>query len=233
MLALVNTALTFDAFFTTNGQGTTGLPDVDVYVIDAAGTLVVNGASATELDGGLYTFTLAQSFNNLAGSYRAVFVANDPSVDQQELAALILVGTLDVVVAQVAQSLVGNLTSVTVNTNQHVESADKITMRVGDDYPLAFGRQYDWTFTNTPALIGGVAELAIDGIVIATGAVIDGGTLNGDTLQIARIEVDNTQSALLANSVGPCKLFTVRITQSSELMTEIAGTCVVLAGHAT
>lgn len=86
-LEQIGQALRFDFFFTTGGQGTTGLTvTCDVY--DYAGTKVVTAGAATEIGGGLYTYSMALGFNTAKGNYRAIGKTATTTVDQREIAAL-------------------------------------------------------------------------------------------------------------------------------------------------
>jgi hypothetical protein len=86
MLEQVSTSVKFLAFYTASKQGSTGLTvTVDVY--DPAGTKIVDASAATELAGGLYTYTLSSS-NSSAGEYVAIFKTADANVDAQHVPSL-------------------------------------------------------------------------------------------------------------------------------------------------
>jgi hypothetical protein len=86
MLEKTSTSVKFLAFYTASKQGSTGLTvTVDVY--DPAGTKIVDASAATELAGGLYTYTLAAS-NSSAGEYVAIFKTTDANVDSQHVPSL-------------------------------------------------------------------------------------------------------------------------------------------------
>ena len=86
MLEKTSTSVKFLAFYTASKQGSTGLTvTVDVY--DPSGTKIVDASAATELAGGLYTYTLAAS-NSSAGEYVAIFKTTDANVDAQHIPSL-------------------------------------------------------------------------------------------------------------------------------------------------
>lgn len=88
MLTKQGVALTFYAFYVASKQGKTGLTTtVDVYET-TSGSPIVSAASATELGGGLYYYTLASGSVDASGAYVAVFKTADSSVDQQWIPAL-------------------------------------------------------------------------------------------------------------------------------------------------
>jgi hypothetical protein len=91
MLAQIGTALVFDAFYVSGGVGKAGITvTVDVY--NHANTRIVTAAAATEIGGGLYTYTLVAGSNTGAGNYRAIFKTADASVQQREIASVWIVG---------------------------------------------------------------------------------------------------------------------------------------------
>lgn len=73
MLDTLGNSEGFEAFFTVSGLGATGLT-VTVNVRNPAGTLIVTGASATEVGDGFYTYSLSSSLTTTAGTYRAIFM---------------------------------------------------------------------------------------------------------------------------------------------------------------
>ena len=86
MLEKTSTSVKFLAFYTASKAGATGLTvTVDVY--DPAGTKIVDASAATELAGGLYTYTLSSS-NSSAGEYVAIFKTADANVDAQHVPSL-------------------------------------------------------------------------------------------------------------------------------------------------
>ena len=86
MLEKTSTSVKFLSFYTASKQGSTGLTvTVDVY--DPAGTKIVDASAATELAGGLYTYTLSSS-NSSAGEYVAIFKTTDSAVDAQHIPSL-------------------------------------------------------------------------------------------------------------------------------------------------
>lgn len=86
MIEKTSTSVKFLAFYTASKQGSTGLTvTVDVY--DPAGTKIVDAGSASELAGGLYTYTLSSS-NSSAGEYVAIFKTTDANVDAQHVPSL-------------------------------------------------------------------------------------------------------------------------------------------------
>ena len=86
MLEKTSTSVKFLAFYTASKQGSSGLTvTVDVY--DPSGTKIVDAGSASELAGGLYTYTLSSS-NSSAGEYVAIFKTADANVDAQHVPSL-------------------------------------------------------------------------------------------------------------------------------------------------
>jgi hypothetical protein len=86
MLEKTSTSVKFLAFYTASKQGSSGLTvTVDVY--DPSGTKIVDASAATELAGGLYTYTLSSS-NSSAGEYVAIFKTADANVDAQHVPSL-------------------------------------------------------------------------------------------------------------------------------------------------
>lgn len=91
MIEQIGVAVKFAAFFVASKVGKTGLTvTVDVWRPD--GTQIVTGGSATELGGGVYTYTLASGSVTSEGEYFAVFKTSDATVDQQHIPALWVVG---------------------------------------------------------------------------------------------------------------------------------------------
>ena len=86
MIETLSRPVTFYAFFTASRQGKTGLsPTVDVY---RGTTVVVTGAAATAVGGGLYRYTLAGASTASAESYAAVFKTTEATVDAQHVPSL-------------------------------------------------------------------------------------------------------------------------------------------------
>ena len=75
----------FYAFFTASKIGKTGLT-VTVDVRNSAGTLQVTDGSATEIGGGLYTYTHISATED---DYTAVFKTADGTVDAQHMPSLV------------------------------------------------------------------------------------------------------------------------------------------------
>ena len=90
MIEQIAQAISFDAFFTLDGAGATGLTvTIDVY---RGATKVVDNVAATEVGGGFYTYALAGASNSEKNHYRAVFKTAG-SVDQAHIPALWVVGS--------------------------------------------------------------------------------------------------------------------------------------------
>lgn len=91
MIEQTGAAIKFLAFFTESKLGKTGLTvTIDVY--DPAGSLIVNGGSATAIGGGLYGYTLASGSVTAEGEYAAIFKTAMTTVDQQHIPALWVIG---------------------------------------------------------------------------------------------------------------------------------------------
>ena len=91
MIEQQGNALKFLAYFVASKQGKTGLT-VTCDVRNPAGTLVQTGASATEIGGGLYSYTLSSGSVTSEGEFTAIFKTSDTTVDQQHLPSLWVVG---------------------------------------------------------------------------------------------------------------------------------------------
>ncbi len=90
MTEQIGVALRSVAWFSSLGLGTTGLTvTVDVY---RNGSIIVTGASATEIGGGFYGYTLADSHNTVEGLYLFLYKTTTTTVDQQHLVHGIEVG---------------------------------------------------------------------------------------------------------------------------------------------
>lgn len=91
MIEQLNNSIKFLAFFVASKIGKPTLTvTIDVY--NPAGTLVVNGGSATALGGGLYQYILASGSVTTEGEYLAIFKTSDTTVDQQHIPALWVIG---------------------------------------------------------------------------------------------------------------------------------------------
>lgn len=90
MIEQLSNAVKFLAFFVASKVGATGLTvTVDVY--NPAGTKIVTAASATEIGGGLYSYTLASGSTGTEGEYVAIFKTSG-TADQQHIPALWVIG---------------------------------------------------------------------------------------------------------------------------------------------
>lgn len=129
MLEKTSTSVKFMAFFTASKQGSTGLTvTVDVY--DPAGTKIVDASAATELAGGLYTYTLSSS-NSTAGEYVAIFKTSDSNVDAQHVPSLWSLGragveNLDASVSTRSTLTTGDLPTVPSVTDIRTELAPEL-----------------------------------------------------------------------------------------------------------
>lgn len=84
MISPLGEALPFTFYFTASQLGKTGLTvTVDVY--NPAGTLIVSGAAATAIGGGLYRYTLAGASVTTYGAYVAIGKTTDVTVDVREV----------------------------------------------------------------------------------------------------------------------------------------------------
>jgi hypothetical protein len=92
MIEQISNAITFYAFYTASGVGKTGIAvTIDIYGL-VSGTPIVSAASATELGGGLYYYTLASGSVGSVGEYIAIFKTADATVDQKQLPGIWSVG---------------------------------------------------------------------------------------------------------------------------------------------
>src|SRR5689334_5726755 len=91
MIEQANNALKFLAWYTSSKQGKTAL-SVTADVRGPDGTLIVAGATATEVGGGLYSYTLASGSVAAEGEYTAIFKTTDSTVDYQHVPSLWVVG---------------------------------------------------------------------------------------------------------------------------------------------
>lgn len=91
MLEQQGNALVFTAFYTASKVGKTGLADVTVDVYEG-GTLIITGDSASEIGGGLYSYTLGSVEVDANAHYYAVFKTADATVDQKHIPAMWIVG---------------------------------------------------------------------------------------------------------------------------------------------
>lgn len=95
MIEQASNAIKFIAHFIASKIGKTGLTvTIDVY--GPTGSALVTGAAATEVGGGLYSYTLASGSTGNEGLYAAVFKTADTTVDQQHIPALWCVGVAGV-----------------------------------------------------------------------------------------------------------------------------------------
>jgi hypothetical protein len=91
MIEQQSNSIKFLVFFVASKQGSTGLTvTVDVY--NPSGTKIVNGSSASEVGGGVYSYTLSSGSVSSDGEYVAIFKTTDSDVDQQHIPALWVVG---------------------------------------------------------------------------------------------------------------------------------------------
>lgn len=99
-ISATNTAITFEAFYKTNGVRTTGLT-VTVDVLDPSNTLIIDDAAATEAGQGIYTYTLPAAYVTTAGLYKAIFTSAATTVDEREVIAdcTVLGGNVNVIVS--------------------------------------------------------------------------------------------------------------------------------------
>lgn len=89
MIEQISNAIKFIAYYIASKQGKTGLTvTCDVY---KNGSIIVTGASCTEIGGGLYSYTLASGSVDAEGEYLAVFKTADSTVDQQWIPAMWLI----------------------------------------------------------------------------------------------------------------------------------------------
>ena len=123
MLTKSGVALTFYAFFVASKVGKTGLTvTLDIYET-TSGSPIVTAASATELGGGLYYYTLASGSVDASGAYVAVFKTADSSVDQQWIPALWVTDT-ELKNLDAAVSTRSTVTTAQVNTEVDTALAD-------------------------------------------------------------------------------------------------------------
>jgi hypothetical protein len=85
-ISSTNTAITFEAFYKTNGVRTTGLT-VTVDILDPSNTVIINDAAATDAGQGIYAYTLAANYVTTAGLYKAIFTSAASTVDEREVIA--------------------------------------------------------------------------------------------------------------------------------------------------
>jgi len=93
MIEILGNNLTFVAFFTIAATkvGATGLTlTVDVR---RGNTTLLSDQAATELGGGLYSYTLSSAQTGTAGAYSAVFKATADTVDVKHVPAMWMLGT--------------------------------------------------------------------------------------------------------------------------------------------
>lgn len=108
--------IVFRAFFVESKVGKAGLTvTVDVY--DPAGTKVVDNAAATEIAGGLYSYSLSGATPTTEGEWVAVFKTATTTVDVQHIPAIWVVGragieNLDATVSTRAPEAGGNVAEI-------------------------------------------------------------------------------------------------------------------------
>lgn len=232
--------LIFSVFFTDRSTPAVAF-DASISVVDivrmeddGTETQVVTAQAAIKstVITGLQYFLFTAPASGNASALTARFTTASPEVSAADLTSGVSVlypaeQNMDVPVSTRCVDSNGKvIVQVPLETPSHIE------IRVGDDYFIVFQRQFQWLFQNRPELVGGVANLSIDGIRIADGSVIDSGVDDdGNTLQTVQIEVDSTESILLIGHEGLRKPFSVQITKDSELMVEIQGTADVQVQH--
>lgn len=134
MIEQISNAITFYAFYTASGVGKTSLTvTADIYKTTTV-TPVVSGASATELGGGLYYYTLASGSTASVGEYIAIFKTSDVTVDTKQLIDKWSIGragieNLDSSVAGVWLAGTRTLTEFTTNGNASIPSGADVTLR--------------------------------------------------------------------------------------------------------
>lgn len=92
--------LIFEAFYTEDGEGKTGLaggelPTVDVWEVQPDGTKaeVVTAGNSSPVGDGLYHYNVAGGTVDARAAYSAVFKTTNADVDQKHLAAALYVGS--------------------------------------------------------------------------------------------------------------------------------------------
>jgi hypothetical protein len=86
MLQQTNNEIRFFSFYTAEKVGITGLSvNIDIY---GPGGAITTAASASEVGGGLYSFTLTGSSVTSTGEYAAIFKTATTSVDLQHIPSL-------------------------------------------------------------------------------------------------------------------------------------------------
>jgi hypothetical protein len=122
MLEQVSTSVRFLAFFTASKQGKTGLT-VTVDLFNPSGTQIVTNASATDIGGGLYAYTLSTN-NSAEGEYAAIFKTTDSTVDSQHIPSLWVLGRAGVENLDASVSSRSTLTAAQVNAEADTALAD-------------------------------------------------------------------------------------------------------------
>jgi len=124
MLSKQGVNLTFYAFYvdSTNLDGETSLTvTVDVYEA-TSGTPIVSGASATELGGGLYYYTLSSGSVDADAGYIAIFKTSSSDVVQKWLPAIWTVGTTLKAVDDVTNNVTAGLADDAITSAKFDES---------------------------------------------------------------------------------------------------------------
>lgn len=100
-MARINTALTFEFAFSSNGVAADGLT-VTADIRNPAGTEVVTDGSCTAIGDGRYRYSMSSALNVALGNYSALGKCSDTALDQQHIPALIVVEEVDVSAAAVS-----------------------------------------------------------------------------------------------------------------------------------
>jgi len=217
MIEQLSNAITFYSFYVASQAGATGLTvTVDVYEGTTA-TPIISGASATELAGGLYYYTLSSGSVDAIGQYIAIFKTTDATVDQKDLPAVWTIGTagvenLDAAIsnlptaAEVWTSGTRTLTSVSGITVSSPLAADGQHMEVvqGDDYANDDGRSFEWTSSSWPDLTGStivwtyynLKDTADTAVVSMTAPTVGSGS------QTIRLELTAAVTKLMTDGVN-------------------------------
>lgn len=186
MLEKTSTSVKFLAFFTASKQGSTGLTvTVDVY--DPSGTQIVTAGSATELAGGIYTYTLSSS-NSSAGEYVAIFKTTDSTVDAQHVPSLWSLGragveNLDASVSTRSTLTTGDLPSVPSVVDIRTEMDANSTKLANLDAAVS---------TRSTLTTGDIPTSDITAIKATTDAL--------DTTRLANVATTNIVGTLLAQA---------------------------------
>ncbi|MDZ4768057.1 MAG: hypothetical protein SGJ24_02925 [Chloroflexota bacterium] len=244
MLEQVGNALTFLAFYTQSGEGKTGLT-VSVDVRRGATTLV-SAAAASEIGGGLYSYTLASGSVSSEGLYTAVFRTTDATVDQKHLPALWTVGAagvehLDADVSDAASAAdpllnpvpggyptgsagaqLGRIGSAEVGVSAPVAASGKLTLYQGKDYAIADGTAPTWIVASPLDLTG--ATVTLDSAGLAFAASVSGSA----GAWVIRVGLTAAQTAALALGVYAYELVATLIS-GRKAPPLVTGTLIVVA----